>query len=87
MQSCHHVHGEPAQQLHMLLYQRTPSGPAFVNGRREDAFGHGVLDISADGRNAYWVWKSNTGSHAVSTDSVTLRRDVTACPQRAFGTQ
>ena len=57
------------------------------DGRREDAFGHGVLDISADGRIAHWVWKSNTGSHAVSTDSFTLRRDVTECPLRAFGTQ
>ena len=53
--------------------------------RREDAFGHGVLDIYADGRTAQWTWKSNTGSHAVSTDSVVLRRDVAACPQRGFG--
>ena len=52
---------------------------------REDAFGHGVLDIFEDGRTAHWTWKSNLGSHAVSTDSITLRRDTAACPTRAFG--
>ena len=50
--------------------------------RREGSFGHGLLNISADGKTMTWSWNRNQDGIAVTTDSTTLVRDTTACPTR-----
>ena len=49
---------------------------------REGSFGHGLLNISADGKTMSWSWNRNLDGVAVVTDSVTFVRDTTACPTR-----
>ena len=49
---------------------------------REGSFGHGILNISADGKTMSWTWNRNQDGVAVVTDSVTFVRDTTACPTR-----
>ncbi len=49
---------------------------------REGSFGHGLLNISADGKTMTWSWNRNQDGIAVTTDSTTLVRDTTACPTR-----
>ena len=49
---------------------------------REASFGHGLLNISADGKTMSWTWNRNQDGVAVVTDSATFVRDTTACPTR-----
>ncbi len=49
---------------------------------REGSFGHGMLNISADGKTMSWEWHRNQDGVDIVTDSVTFVRDTTACPTR-----
>ena len=52
----------------------------------EDSFGHAIIRIAANGKNLVWEWHRNQDTVDVVTDTVTIVRDVAACPTRGAST-